>query len=329
LADTEMETVYLDRKDLSIKAEGDALVLYVNGKREGTLPLKPMKRLIVRGNVTLTTEVLHRLKKNGVSFLLLWGKLPSFSLRFEGHLHKNAYLRLSQYKAVLDAGFRLSFAKKLILRKLEGLSRHLEDLATHRGDVAIYLQSASLTIKELVEKVKVLSSLDSLRGCEGAASSTYFSALVHVLPKHFNFQGRNRRPPKDPVNAVLSLSYTLLHWEMVREIELIGLDPFLGFYHELSYGRESLACDLVEPWRPEIDRFVLGLFKEEALGKSDFATVGEGVYLKKEARRKFWLAYEGWAKERRSTWREEVWQLARDINSKEGPLLGTERDIDY
>lgn len=326
MANSAMETVYLDRKDLSIKAEGDAIVLYVKGKREGSLPLKPMERLIVKGNVTLTTEVLYRLNKNGVSLLLLWGKLPYYSLRFEGHLHRNAYLRLNQYKAVLDEEFRLTVAKRLVLRKLEGLSRHLDELAGRRGDAAIDLKTAVLRIEELSNKVKLISSLDSLRGCEGAASSAYFSALAKVIPKQLNFQGRTRRPPKDPVNAVLSLSYTLLHWEMVRETELIGLDPFLGFYHELSYGRESLACDLVEPWRPEVDRFVLQLFREEALVKSDFARRAEGVYLKKDARRKFWIAYEGWAKERRSTWREEVWQLARDIGSKEGFVFGAEGD---
>jgi CRISPR-associated protein Cas1 len=124
------------------------------------------------------------------------------------------------------------------------------------------------------------------------------------------------------VNAVLSLCYTLLHYEMVREIESIGLDPTIGFYHQFDYGRESLACDLVEPYRPDVDTFVYELFRTRHLTARDFAEDDErpGCYLKKGSRRRFYPAYEEWARGMRPQWVEEVRNLARRIMDGQDPL---------
>lgn len=132
-----------------------------------------------------------------------------------------------------------------------------------------------------------------------------------------------RRPPTDPVNSLLSLIYTFVHFEMVREIECIGLDPLIGFYHSFEYGRESLACDLVEPFRPDVDRFVYDIFKEEKLNISDFYKENnhQACYLKKSSRRNFFLLYETWAQEQRSKWKEEVENLARRISDGSDPLF--------
>jgi CRISPR-associated protein Cas1 len=122
---------------------------------------------------------------------------------------------------------------------------------------------------------------------------------------------------------LLSLTYTLVHWEWVRECELIGLDPMVGFYHELDYGRESLACDLVEPVRPDVDRWVWELCRTRAFEDRDFSSDGErpGCYLKKGARGRFYEAYEGWAGPRRSAMRAETEALARRILDGEDPLF--------
>ncbi len=129
------------------------------------------------------------------------------------------------------------------------------------------------------------------------------------------FTGRTRRPPRDPVNALLSLTYTLVHWEWVRECELIGLDPFLGFYHEVDYGRESLACDLAEPGRPAVDRWVWELCRARTFQARDFAADTErpGCYLKKAVRGRYYEAYEAWAAPRRTLMRAAVEALARRL----------------
>lgn len=315
-----METVYLDHKATTLKVEGDALALYNGTKREGTLPLRPMSRLVLVGKVSLGTDVLYRLAKNGISVILLYGRSPRFALRIESRLHRNVSLRIKQYQAFLNHSFRLDFAKEIVVRKLKSMIDALAKLLKERSDISLKLGEAIVMIGEREKDATQAGSIESLRGYEGAAVATYFEALVTVIPRRFGFNGRNRRPPTDPVNALLSLTYTLLHWEMVREIELIGLDPFIGFYHELSYGRESLACDMIEPWRPEADRFVLDLIKNGAFSKNHFARDSEGCYLKKEARRIYWVAYESWARERRNLWRQEVHRLARTIAGKESPL---------
>ena len=110
-------------------------------------------------------------------------------------------------------------------------------------------------MKESLEKMAACADLASLRGLEGVAAREYFQALTEVLPKSLGFHGRNRRPPKDPFNAVLSLGYTLLQAEASIALYGAGLDPYVGFYHALEYGRESLSCDVVEALRPEVDRF--------------------------------------------------------------------------
>lgn len=136
-----------------------------------------------------------------------------------------------------------------------------------------------------------------------------------LFPPSLGFEGRRKRPPTDPVNAMLSLCYTLLHWEATREIETIGLDPTIGFYHSFEYGRESLSCDLVEPYRPAVDRFVYELFRKRIFAARDFTEGDErpGVYLKKGGRRKFYELYEEWSIGARSGLAEDARMLARRL----------------
>jgi CRISPR-associated protein Cas1 len=178
----------------------------------------------------------------------------------------------------------------------------------------------SLTNK--IDLVKNANSIDSLRGIEGSSQAVYFSVYTKLYPDSYGFEKRTRRPPTDPVNAMLSLCYTMLHYETVREIQLIGLDPTIGFYHQFEYGRESLACDIVEIFRVDVDRFVYEIFKKNELSKRDFMkdeSTG-GVYLKKSGRKKFYPLYEEWATEERQKIREKVRALARRILDEKASL---------
>lgn len=179
---------------------------------------------------------------------------------------------------------------------------------------------AAETIGRAREQVPQVETTERLRGIEGGAAAAYFAAFAVLFPESLGFAGRERRPPRDPVNALLSLTYTLVHFEWVRECELIGLDPLVGFYHELDYGRESLACDLLEPARPEIDRWVWGLFRARAFEARDFSTDQDrpGCALKKAARRRFYETYEGWMAPRRSAMRVAVETLARTLLETDG-----------
>ncbi len=309
-----MGTLYIDRKDLHIRLDGNALAFYTEGSREGSVPLVPLKRVVIVGNVTVDTPVLHRLAGQDISVLFLSGKRLQFSGMLHGRLHNNALLRVRQYEQS-RLPFSCRVARELVLRKLQAQSALLEEVRNERPDLRLQLTTALNTLHGMPGSIGGAEGIDSLRGLEGGAAASYFAAYTEIFPESLNFKKRTRRPPADPVNAMLSLCYTMLHYEMVREIEVIGLDPSIGFYHQFDYGRESLACDLVEPYRPAVDRFVWNLFRERTFTVRDFASEDErpGFYLKKAGRKSFYVLYEEWAEQYRPKWVEEVRNLARRI----------------
>ncbi|MEK6673966.1 MAG: CRISPR-associated endonuclease Cas1 [Nitrospirota bacterium] len=314
-----MGTLYIDRKDLHIKLDGSALAFYAGGAREGIVPINPLKRVVVVGNVTLETPVLHRLADENVSVVFLSGKRLRFCGMLHGRLHNNGLLRLRQYEKSQSA-FSIEIANDIVRRKITKQTELLRDVKDKRPDLGLKLTAAITTLYCVLETLsRAHHDVVTLVGYEGGASASFFSAYVTMFPDSLDFEKRNRRPPEDPVNAMLSLCYTMLHYEMVREIEVIGLDPTIGFYHQFEYGRESLACDLIEPYRPDVDRFVYELFRDRVFTVRDFSEDDErpGCYLKKGSRKRFYPLYEEWAKAMRPLWTEEVRTLARRVNGEE------------
>lgn len=310
-----MGTLYIDRKDLHIKLDGNALAFYANGEREGTVPINLLKKVVVIGNVTIDTPVLHRLSNQDVSVIFLSGKRLRFCGRLHGKLHNNGILRVRQYEKSLSA-FSLEVALDIIKRKVERQRDFLMEIREGRADLRFRMTESSRILEKILERLTGDTiEMETLRGLEGGASASYFSAYTEIFPESLRFERRNRRPPEDPVNAMLSLCYTLIHYEIVREIEVIGLDPLIGFYHKFDYGRESLACDLVELYRTDVDRFVWGLFRERIFTQRDFAEEDErpGCYLKKESRKRFYPLYEEWVKGIRQELVNEVRTLASRI----------------
>jgi CRISPR-associated protein Cas1 len=177
---------------------------------------------------------------------------------------------------------------------------------------SLLLNRAIETLSGVLEQLgRTAPTRVRLRGLEGGAAASYFPAYASLFPSSLGFDKRTRRPPRDPVNACLSLGYTLLHFEAVREAAAHGLDPMVGAYHDLTPGRESLACDFSEPLRPAIDRFVVSLFAEGALRPQHFSiSEAQGCRLKKEARRDFYAAYE---REDAPRHRQMLGQMAADF----------------
>jgi CRISPR-associated protein Cas1 len=327
-----MGTLYIDRKDIQVKLDGNALAFYANGKREGMVPITPLKRVVVVGNITLEASVLNRLTDQGITVLFLSGRRNRFCGMLHGRLHNNGLLRLRQYQKSLTP-FALEYAVEIIESKVSRQAALLKAATERRPDIRFPLTSAMNILQTVLRKLSDISMapaiirgnddqenekevvLRSLVGLEGSASAAYFSGYTKLFPPSLEFTGRNRRPPRDPVNAVLSLCYTMLHYETASEIEAIGLDPTIGFLHQFEYGRESLACDLVEIHRPMVDEFVWELFRERSLTDRDFSYEKErpGCYLKKESRKRFYPWYEAWAKTLRSHITDAVRALARRI----------------
>ena len=310
-----MGTLYIDRKDLHIRLDGNALAFYSNDKREGVVPINPLKRVVMVGNITIETPVIHRLTDEGISVLFLSGKRLRFRGMVHGRLHYNGILRVKQYEKSLSE-FNKDTSLEIVRRKIEGQKDFLLSARESRPELRFPMTRASGILEKILKTLNSQKAeLENLRGYEGSASAAYFSAYTKLFPDSLQFKRRNRRPPEDPVNAMLSLCYTLLHYEIVREIEVIGLDPTIGFYHQFEYGRESLACDLVELYRTDVDMFVWELFRERVFTVRDFSQGDErpGCYLKKESRTRFYPLYEEWAKELRPKLVNEVRILATRI----------------
>lgn len=317
-----MGTLYIDRKDIHIKLDGNALAFYSNGHKEGIVPLEPVKRVIFVGNITLETSIIKKFTELGISAIFLSGRRLRFSGMVHGRLHNNGIMRLRQYEMAMSE-FARECAQEIVARKVKTQLTLLDEALALRHDLRLELTMAIETLKKIVDRLNSESfNIESLKGLEGSASASYFGAYINLFPKSLGFKKRTRRPPRDPVNAMLSLCYTLLHFELVREIEVIGLDPTIGFYHQFEYGRESLACDLVEIFRCDVDRFVWNVFRERTFTADDFYkdTENGGYYLKKQKRKVFYPLYEDWAKHFRQAFIEETRCLARRILDEKDTL---------
>jgi len=286
-----MSTLYIDRKNVRLDYDAEALVFYENNERIGTVPLAPLQRVIIRGNVTVDTTLLGKMGAHGIGIIILSGRKAEPSL-FMPRAHNDAARRIAQYRAATDVARCLTLSRHIVRTKLISQLAFLKDKLESRPDARYELNRAMQGLGGMLESVAHKPVVAELRGLEGAAANLYFSALAAMAPPSLNFHNRNRRPPRDPLNAVLSLGYTLLHAEAILAAHSVGLDPYIGFYHVPAFGRESLASDLVEGLRAEVDAWALGLFNSQTLRTDDFSTTQEGCYLGKAGRERFYRAWE-------------------------------------
>lgn len=303
-----MSSLYIDRRGLEVRLDGEALAFYEKGERAGTVPLAPLERVFLRGDVVMHTDLLAKLGEKGIGVVVLSGRKAEPTLMM-ARPHNDASRRLAQFQMALDKDFRLLFARCLVERKLLAQKAHLEEICRRDLQHRFTVSSRAQTIAETLQKVAAVPDLVSLRGLEGSAAHEYFAALADILPASLHFQGRNRRPPRDPFNVVLSLGYTLLHSEAVIALYGAGLDPYIGFYHALDYGRESLACDLIEEYRPMVDRFAIECFRDKTLRPEDFSQTDNACLLGKAGRGRFYPAWEPVAEELRRALTQTVFDL--------------------
>lgn len=304
-----MSSLFVDRRGIEIETEGEALVFREQGERVGTVPIAPLDRVFLRGDVTLKTSVLGKLGEHGIGVVILSGRKAEPTLLM-ARPHNDAARRVTQYRLSLDQDFCLTFAESIVEAKLREQLRFLGELREKALESRYPLTVRTRNLQSMLDKVARAGNVASLRGIEGAAAAEYFAGLAEVVPASLHFSGRNRRPPKDPLNALLSLGYTLLHSEAVTALYGAGLDPFVGFMHALDFGRESLACDVVEPLRVDVDRFSLGLFKSGELRPEDFSTTESGCLLGKAGRARYYQSYEGLAESLRRKLATSIGEIA-------------------
>ncbi len=320
-----MGLLLLDRSQLEVKSEGETLALYEGGVRRGTVPLKLIDRCVIQGSQTrLDSGVLIKLADAGATTVLMSPRHPRRVAIVLGPQHNDAALRLAQALRVMDDTWCRPWALGVVLTKLARQSRTLRRLQSERPDArkptfdalqALDAIRATLDGYATSRPDQVVPPLDILRGHEGAAARAYFGGLAGVMPAALQFTGRNRRPPRDPVNACLSLGYTLLHAQAVQACGVAGLDPLLGFYHRPAFGREVLASDLIEALRPAIDLWVWELLRSRTLTEEHFTTAPDSgaCLLGKAGRGVFYASWNQHAKPWQRWLRAQAQALARDL----------------
>jgi len=307
-----MSSLFVDRRNVSLELESGAIVFRENNERIGTVPLAPLTRVFLRGDVRVSAALLGQLGERGVGVVVLSGRQGKPSLML-ARPHNDASRRVEQIRKSLDTGFCLAFARELIERKLSRQIEWFDDLRERDRMARYELTHAMALLKEHRDRLAGLANTAALRGIEGSAAHCYFDGLKAVVPDSLHFKSRNRRPPKDPFNALLSLTYTLAHAELATALFGAGFDPYVGFYHALDFGRESLASDLLETVRPLCDRFCLKLIKDQTITKDDFSTTESGCLLGKAGRARYYAGYEGYSEVLRAGIQAEVERLAERI----------------
>lgn len=284
-----MEHIFLLDDDARIKVKAGRLVIEKDGQIAGSVPLMKVRTVFVVGRGQVTTDAIATLVQNGVRFVYCTkhGRLkacvvPAFAC--------DPRLHLSQVKNYLDSDRRLALARTIVILKIDAQESYLESRFRHSALDGNLYRSTTRILDDLRERVCSSRSIEELRGLEGSATRAYFACLSSLVKQPFAFSGRSKRPPRDPVNAVLSLSYSLATGLMTNVLHSTGLNPAVGYLHENYSRRPSLALDLIDPLRTHIDRFVVSLFNRGVFKEDDFVIEGEekACHLTMEGARKYY-----------------------------------------
>lgn len=288
-----MTVLYLDRKTLRITREGRAIVLRDGEQRLTSIPMRLLERVVIQGNAQIDAFIFHHLAREQIPVVII-GRGSGRIALVQGGMGANAKRRFAQYRLYADNTWRTQWSKTVVRHKIVAQLRLLRQMQRERADLRKPFNEAIGRIVNASDKLRGQGdfSVETLRGMEGAAASAFFHAYTKAFPPALAFTHRNRRPPKDPVNVALSLGYTLLHAELVIGCHQQGLDPYIGFLHDLDHGRESLASDLMDPLRPLVDAWVWDLFRKQHLRNRNFYTEGEACRLDKDGRALFYKQWE-------------------------------------
>ncbi|WP_083934465.1 CRISPR-associated endonuclease Cas1 [Nocardiopsis baichengensis] len=287
-------TMYITRPGALVRSRGDRVRVEHNDTILLSVNLKRVRQVVGIGRVGFSTPFLHRALRQGVELVLL-DDLGRFQGRLSAALGGDVHVRAAQYEAALDGARAMELARVFVAGKIANLRTGLLRASRQRGARTLDIAPAAEHLAHARSTALETPGMNELLGTEGAAAREYFGLLGRLLPAEWGFTHRRRRPPPDPVNAMLSLGYTLLLNDAVVACHIAGLDPEGGFLHTLRRGRASLALDLIEEFRPLIvDAVVARLLLGAKLTPADFETpqAERGCRMKPDALKTFLAAYE-------------------------------------
>jgi len=270
-----MATLYVTQHGTQVHKDSDRLLVKRGDEVSDAVPLIKVEQVVLVGRgVSLTTSALHALTRRGVDIVYLSGG-GRFLSRVIGQEHKHSHLRQQQAVLIENPDFSLAAARGIVRGKVT----NQRVLVQRHAEGAPWSKSALSGMDEMRRRAEQAHNLDELRGFEGQGAKEYFGLFRRLLRppvdgKSWGFERRAYYPPPDPINALLSFSYSMLLRDVTTACELIGLDPYLGFFHVIDYGRPSMALDLMEEFRPVIaDSIVLEAVNRPFVALQDFEAV--------------------------------------------------------
>jgi len=265
-----MLTVYITTPGTKIFKEGDVLKVMKDGATYHTIFPFRTEQVVVFGGVEVSSSAMKTFLRNGIDVVFL-NKNGHYNGKLIGPYDTNVLLRRMQYRMLDDATKCVSFARSVVQGKIRNQLVILQRVSRfQKRDLKKEVQS----FRQILEGADQAPGIPELRGFEGACARVYFSVFDKGFVTSQGFTKRVRRPPTDPVNAVLSFLYTVLFNRVGSAIERLGLDPYVGIFHAIGYGSQALALDLMEEFRPIIvDTLVFSLFNLSIVGTEDFRTI--------------------------------------------------------
>lgn len=293
-----LNTLYVQAQGAYLRLDHETVKVEHEGAQALQVPLHHLGGVIAFGNVLVSPFLLHKCAEDqrSVAWFTQSGR---FKARLVGPTSGNVLLRLAQWRAHESEALALALAREIVAGKIRNSRTVILRAARERGTEGTPPAQASNPSADLAAAAEALSraipaladarDVEAVRGIEGASANAYFASFRSLVPAPFLFEGRVRRPPRDPVNALLSFGYSLLANECVGALEGVGLDPQVGFLHAIRPGRPALALDLMEEFRSIIaDRAALTLLNRRELDARHFEhTEGGAVHLTDEGRRTF------------------------------------------
>ena len=287
-----MANLYITEQNSVLRKTGDRLIVQKEDQILLDVQCHKIDAVLIFGNVQFTTQAVHELFEHGIELAILTrnGRLIG---QITSPATKNITLRVEQFRKYEDKAFRLNISKTIVAGKIKNSLNFIRTFAYNHPEINLSQETGTLSAK--IKSANSAERIDQLLGLEGTAAKAHFTAFGKMILADFQFQGRQKRPPPDPVNAMLSLSYTMVFNEISSLLDGLGFDPYLGYFHKIDYGRASLAADLMEEFRaPIADRLTLNLINNRIFATNDFrpAPRGTGIYFKRDPMKRYFTEYE-------------------------------------
>lgn len=293
-----LNTLFITTQGAYLSKEGETIVVSINKETKLQLPIHTIQGIVCFGQVSMSSYLMGFCAENkvAISFLTEYG---NFLASIQGKISGNVLLRREQYRRADDEIYSSHITRSILIGKIANCRTVLQRALRDHSDKVNKdkLNETSKNLSYYLNQIQKTDTLDELRGIEGAAANNYFDVLDHLIitqKNDFKFSKRNRRPPLDEVNCLLSFLYTLLMHDVRSALESVGLDSCVGFLHRDRPGRPGLALDIMEEFRPFLaDRLTLSLINREQVRKKEFKKMESGAVLMDEnLRKKVLIAYQ-------------------------------------